>query len=175
MKKATLWQCMLLEPSKSWHKHFHLDISLCICMQPWKVVTSVAHLISFDWTWLHQNSERLFVSFTEANSHWFILENRVHDSDYCSMCIECRGYLAPEYASLGQLSEKVDVFSFGILVLEILSGRQNIDETKPLDEVYLSKWVLHYTFLKIGFSITCTGSNYGWNNSYQLHCKVKFK
>nr|APU94847.1 leucine-rich repeat receptor-like protein kinase [Pohlia nutans] len=51
-----------------------------------------------------------------------------------------KGYLAPEYASLGQLSEKVDVFSFGILVLEILSGRQNIDETKPLDEVYLSKW-----------------------------------
>lgn len=69
--------------------------------------------------------------------------------------------MAPEYASLGQLSEKVDVFSFGILVLEILSGRQNIDETKPLDEVYLSKWVLHYTFLKIGFTITCTGLNYG--------------
>lgn len=51
-----------------------------------------------------------------------------------------KGYLAPEYASLGQLSEKVDVFSFGVLCLEILSGRRNIDETMPLDEVYLSKW-----------------------------------
>ncbi|XP_073389851.1 uncharacterized protein [Physcomitrium patens] len=51
-----------------------------------------------------------------------------------------KGYLAPEYASLGQLSEKVDVYSFGVLCLEVLSGRRNIDETMPLDEVYLSKW-----------------------------------
>ncbi|KAG0557513.1 hypothetical protein KC19_11G136600 [Ceratodon purpureus] len=51
-----------------------------------------------------------------------------------------KGYLAPEYASLGQLSEKVDVFSFGVLCLEVLSGRRNIEESVPLDEVYLSKW-----------------------------------
>ncbi|KAG0615338.1 hypothetical protein M758_5G033200 [Ceratodon purpureus] len=51
-----------------------------------------------------------------------------------------KGYLAPEYASLGQLSEKVDVFSFGVLCLEVLSGRRNIEETVPLDEIYLSKW-----------------------------------
>ncbi|KAG0557806.1 hypothetical protein KC19_11G158400 [Ceratodon purpureus] len=51
-----------------------------------------------------------------------------------------KGYLAPEYASLGQLSEKVDVYSFGVLCLEVLSGRRNIDETMPLDEIYLSKW-----------------------------------
>ncbi|KAG0557801.1 hypothetical protein KC19_11G158300 [Ceratodon purpureus] len=56
-----------------------------------------------------------------------------------------KGYLAPEYASLGQLSEKVDVFSFGVLCLEVLSGRRNIDETVPLDEIYLSQraWKLH--------------------------------
>ncbi|KAG0564234.1 hypothetical protein KC19_8G094300 [Ceratodon purpureus] len=51
-----------------------------------------------------------------------------------------KGYLAPEYASLGQLSEKVDVFSFGVLCLEVVSGRRNIDETKPPDEAYLSQW-----------------------------------
>ncbi|KAG0557516.1 hypothetical protein KC19_11G136800 [Ceratodon purpureus] len=51
-----------------------------------------------------------------------------------------KGYLAPEYASLGQLSEKVDVFSFGVLCLEVLSGRRNIEESLPLVEVYLSKW-----------------------------------
>jgi serine/threonine protein kinase len=54
---------------------------------------------------------------------------------------ECRGYLAPEYASLGQLSDKVDVYSFGVLCLEIISGRRNIDETMPLDEVYLAQRV----------------------------------
>jgi len=69
------------------------------------------------------------------------------------MCVECWGYLAPEYVLLGQLSDKVDVFSFGILCLEVLSGRPNIDKTRPLEEVYLSKWVLYCTFLQISFSL----------------------
>ncbi|KAK3433238.1 hypothetical protein EUGRSUZ_D00778 [Eucalyptus grandis] len=35
------------------------------------------------------------------------------------------GYMAPEYAMKGRFSEKSDVFSFGILLLEIISGRRN--------------------------------------------------
>jgi len=35
------------------------------------------------------------------------------------------GYMAPEYASEGIFSIKSDVFSFGVLVLEILSGKRN--------------------------------------------------
>ncbi|KAM6562248.1 hypothetical protein CsatB_022246 [Cannabis sativa] len=35
------------------------------------------------------------------------------------------GYMAPEYLAHGQLTEKVDVYSFGVLVLEIVTGRQN--------------------------------------------------
>ncbi|KAF5934165.1 hypothetical protein HYC85_030336 [Camellia sinensis] len=35
------------------------------------------------------------------------------------------GYMAPEYAIHGYLSVKTDVFSFGVLVLEIVSGRKN--------------------------------------------------
>ena len=37
----------------------------------------------------------------------------------------CSGYMAPEYVMHGQFSVKSDVFSFGILVLEILSGKKN--------------------------------------------------
>ncbi|KAI3463783.1 hypothetical protein Pfo_020446 [Paulownia fortunei] len=37
------------------------------------------------------------------------------------------GYMAPEYAIHGYLSVKTDVFSFGILLLEIVSGRKNHD------------------------------------------------
>ncbi|KAI8548182.1 hypothetical protein RHMOL_Rhmol07G0252900 [Rhododendron molle] len=36
-----------------------------------------------------------------------------------------RGYMAPEYVLHGQFSVKSDVFSFGVLVLEILSGQKN--------------------------------------------------
>jgi hypothetical protein len=38
---------------------------------------------------------------------------------------------------LGELSEKADVFSFGVLLLEIVSGKRNRDLTMPEDEVYL--------------------------------------
>ncbi|CAM8909867.1 unnamed protein product [Rhodiola kirilowii] len=35
------------------------------------------------------------------------------------------GYMAPEYAMHGQLSVKLDVFSFGVLILELVSGQKN--------------------------------------------------
>ena len=37
----------------------------------------------------------------------------------------CSGYMAPEYAMHGQFSVKTDVFSFGVLVLEIVTGQRN--------------------------------------------------
>lgn len=67
-----------------------------------------------------------------------------------SCCESCRGYLAPEYATLGQVSEKIDVFSFGVLVLEVVSGRRNIDLSYPANKAYLAEWVSFniYFFLK---------------------------
>lgn len=52
------------------------------------------------------------------------------------------GYLAPEYAILGQLSEKADVYSFGVVCLEIVSGRRNIDNKMEPDQVVLTNWAL---------------------------------
>ncbi|KAG4923491.1 hypothetical protein JHK87_049031 [Glycine soja] len=43
------------------------------------------------------------------------------------------GYTAPEYALHGQLSEKADTYSYGIVVLEIISGQKNID-VKVVDD-----------------------------------------
>jgi serine/threonine protein kinase len=37
----------------------------------------------------------------------------------------CSGYMAPEYAMHGHFSIKSDVFSFGVLVLEMVSGQKN--------------------------------------------------
>lgn len=42
------------------------------------------------------------------------------------------GYMAPEYAMHGYLSVKSDVFSFGVLMLELVSGRKNfVDHLGP--------------------------------------------
>ncbi|KAE8696228.1 putative LRR receptor-like serine/threonine-protein kinase [Hibiscus syriacus] len=55
------------------------------------------------------------------------------------------GYLAPEYAMRGHLTEKVDVFSFGVVALEIISGRPNCDNTLENDRIYLLEraWTLY--------------------------------
>ncbi|KAK8608252.1 hypothetical protein V6N13_023679 [Hibiscus sabdariffa] len=50
------------------------------------------------------------------------------------------GYMAPEYALRGHLTEKADVFSFGIVALEILSGRPNSDNSLNDDKIYLLGW-----------------------------------
>ncbi|XP_050288033.1 probable LRR receptor-like serine/threonine-protein kinase At1g56140 isoform X2 [Quercus robur] len=50
------------------------------------------------------------------------------------------GYLAPEYAMRGHLTEKADVFSFGVVALEILSGRPNSDNSLDTEKIYLLEW-----------------------------------
>jgi serine/threonine protein kinase len=49
-------------------------------------------------------------------------------------CVVCR-YVAPEYAGTGMLNETSDVYSFGILIMEIISGRVPVDYNRPPGEV----------------------------------------
>ncbi|XP_057962573.1 probable serine/threonine-protein kinase At1g01540 isoform X2 [Malania oleifera] len=51
------------------------------------------------------------------------------------------GYVAPEYASTGMLNDRSDVYSFGILIMEIISGRNPVDYSRPPDEVNLVDWL----------------------------------
>nr|TKR78840.1 hypothetical protein D5086_0000277400 [Populus alba] len=52
-----------------------------------------------------------------------------------------KGYVAPEYASTGMLNERSDVYSFGILIMEIISGRNPVDYSRPAGEVNLVEWL----------------------------------
>ncbi|OAY28761.1 hypothetical protein MANES_15G092500v8 [Manihot esculenta] len=55
------------------------------------------------------------------------------------------GYLAPEYAIRGQLTRKADIYSFGVLLLEIVCGRSNTNRRLPPEEQYLLErvWQTH--------------------------------
>ncbi|KAK4726180.1 hypothetical protein R3W88_031097 [Solanum pinnatisectum] len=51
------------------------------------------------------------------------------------------GYVAPEYASTGMLNDRSDVYSFGILLMEIISGRNPVDYSRAPGEVNLVDWL----------------------------------
>ncbi|XP_037493970.1 cysteine-rich receptor-like protein kinase 3 [Jatropha curcas] len=55
------------------------------------------------------------------------------------------GYTAPEYAIHGQLSEKVDTYSYGVVVLEIISGKKGSEMIADPGSDYLLKraWKLY--------------------------------
>ncbi|KAJ7528777.1 hypothetical protein O6H91_15G019400 [Diphasiastrum complanatum] len=51
------------------------------------------------------------------------------------------GYLDPEYYLSNQLGEKSDVFSFGVVLLEIICGREPVKMNVPREEMNLVEWV----------------------------------
>ncbi|KAH7577331.1 hypothetical protein JRO89_XS01G0237100 [Xanthoceras sorbifolium] len=72
----------------------------------------------------------------EISSMISISKNIIYSKD-------ASGYMAPEYLIRGQLTEKADVYSFGILILEIVCGRRNNTFTTHANSPLQTVWLLH--------------------------------
>lgn len=57
--------------------------------------------------------------------------------------------MAPEYASSGKLTDKSDVFSYGVMVLELITGRRPVGSTGDYEEDSLVDWVYYISHFNI--------------------------
>ena len=64
----------------------------------------------------------------------------------------CR-YLAPEYFQHGKVSDKTDVYAFGVVLLELITGRKPIESRSPPGEENLVLWVGYCT--NFSYNLPC--------------------
>ncbi|KAK2999018.1 hypothetical protein RJ639_022620, partial [Escallonia herrerae] len=63
------------------------------------------------------------------------------------------GYAAPEYVDTGHLTAKSDMWSFGVVLYEIITGRRTIERNRPALEQRLLEWVKQFPAESKRFSI----------------------
>lgn len=54
------------------------------------------------------------------------------------------GYASPEYIQTGRLTSKNDVWSYGVFLYELITGRRPLDRNRPRSEQKLLEWVKPY-------------------------------
>ncbi|XP_039032690.1 receptor-like serine/threonine-protein kinase ALE2 [Hibiscus syriacus] len=81
------------------------------------------------------------------------------------------GYVAPEYAMTGHLLVKSDVYSYGVVLLELLTGRKPVDMTQPPGQENLVAWARPLLATKEGLE-TIIDPSLGSDVAFQSVAKV---
>ncbi|KAL3824871.1 hypothetical protein ACJIZ3_020900 [Penstemon smallii] len=68
------------------------------------------------------------------------LENETNSFSASPQFAGSYGYFAPEYASMLKITEKSDVYSYGVVLLEIITGKKPVDPSFP-EEQHVIQWV----------------------------------
>lgn len=62
----------------------------------------------------------------------------------CYQVVGTYGYAAPDYIETGHLTTKSDVWSFGVVLYEVLTGRRSLERDRPRMEQKLLEWVKQF-------------------------------
>ncbi|ERM94944.1 hypothetical protein AMTRI_Chr07g80480 [Amborella trichopoda] len=118
------------------------------------IAIDVAHAV----TYLHMYTDRPIIHRDIKSSNILLTENfraKVADFGFARLASNddgathvstqvkgTAGYLDPEYLKTYQLTEKSDVFSFGVLLVEIITGRRPIEAKRELKERVTTRWAM---------------------------------
>ncbi|KAG0585936.1 hypothetical protein KC19_2G050400 [Ceratodon purpureus] len=121
---------------------------------PWQIRVKIALGAARGLAYLHDEKEVIFRDFKTANVLLdeefnpklsdFGLARQGPDAGKTHVTTGVKGtygYAAPEYIQTGHLTFKSDVFSFGVVLLEMLTGRRAMDRNRPRMEQRLLEWV----------------------------------
>eukprot|EP00258_Populus_trichocarpa_P041589 XP_024457608.1 receptor-like serine/threonine-protein kinase At3g01300 [Populus trichocarpa] len=108
---------------------------------PWKVRFKMAIEIAETLNHLH-NERPQPVIHRDIKSSNILLSNHFQPQlmQHIMMLLELFGYIAPEYFMYGRVSDKIDVYSYGIVRLELLTGKKPIISTGLKEQENLVKW-----------------------------------
>ncbi|KAJ7299482.1 hypothetical protein O6H91_Y095300 [Diphasiastrum complanatum] len=120
----------------------------------WKKRVSIAFDVARGMEYLHLLAHKSFIHRDLKPSNILLDNNfRAKVSDFGlvkhasegTYSVETRlagtfGYLAPEYAVTGRVTTKADVYSYGVVLMELITGRRALDETQTEENVHLVTW-----------------------------------
>ncbi|KZV34860.1 hypothetical protein F511_00762 [Dorcoceras hygrometricum] len=146
--------CYELVPNGSLEAWLHGPLGLN-CPLDWDTRMKIALDAARGLAYLHEDSQPCVIhrDFKASN---ILLENNFHakvsDFGLAKQAPEGRanylstrvmgtfGYVAPEYAMTGHLLVKSDVYSYGVVLLELLTGRKPVDMSQPTGQENLVTW-----------------------------------
>ncbi|XP_010511469.1 PREDICTED: serine/threonine-protein kinase CDL1-like isoform X1 [Camelina sativa] len=125
-----------------------------LCL-PWSTRYKVALGIAEAIAYLHNGTEQCVVHRDIKPSNILLSSNKIPKlCDFglatwtaapsvpflCKTVKGTFGYLAPEYFQHGKISDKTDVYAFGVVLLELITGRKPIEARRPSGEENLVVW-----------------------------------
>nr|GMD60892.1 proline-rich receptor-like protein kinase PERK3 [Ipomoea batatas] len=146
--------CYELVPNGSLESWLHGPLGVN-CPLDWDTRMKIALDAARGLAYLHEDSQPCVIhrDFKASN---ILLENNFHakvaDFGLAKQAPEGRanylstrvmgtfGYVAPEYAMTGHLLVKSDVYSYGVVLLELLTGRKPVDMSQPSGQENLVTW-----------------------------------
>ncbi|EOX95284.1 Kinase superfamily protein isoform 2 [Theobroma cacao] len=146
--------CYELVPNGSLEAWLHGPLGVN-CPLDWDTRMKIALDAARGLAYLHEDSQPCVIhrDFKASN---ILLENNFHAkvADFGlakqapegrTNCLSTRvmgtfGYVAPEYAMTGHLLVKSDVYSYGVVLLELLTGRTPVDMSQPSGQENLVTW-----------------------------------